>query len=167
MARIWTEPRIKEGPPRGVSTDVFERCNQILKDCKEQMAETATMLDQDNAISRANRKIRRRLDSEKQESGATKFSALQELANSYRKQTEKTPDAGVSFIEAEFDTCDLCLSLSVNATAANGKRHTRNAWKAHDAIVRFLPRLRISETEMATFNRRIGRIRLELGRGLA
>lgn len=167
MAINWSKPPTGEVSSQGVSTDIFERCEEILEKCKNQMAKAATMLDQNDAISHAGGNIQRRLDVEKEECGAAQFTALQELADSYRKQMEEVPDAGVSFIEAEFDTCDLCLSLSVSATVANASRHTRNAWKAHDAIVRFLPRLRISAADMASFKRRIGRVRLQLERGLA
>ncbi len=68
----------------------------------------------------------------------------------------KVPDPGVDFVEVEFQAVEIYVGLALNADRADSKeRHARNARKAHDAIVRFLPRLQLSRTESRAFQRRL------------
>lgn len=73
------------------------------------------------------------------------------------------PDAVVSFIETEFQTCDLYLGLAFTADDdVTKQRLIGNARKAYDAIVRFLPRLQLSRTDLQAFQLRLTSLKMKL-----
>ena len=74
------------------------------------------------------------------------------------------PEAAFNFIATEFAACELFLDLAAKASRDDVRAgYLRNARKAHDAIVRFLPRLHLPQVERKMYRQRLASLKAKLG----